>query len=289
MLDRLNRALERIENDPAAPLDVAAMAREALTTPAHLRRTFSALAGMPLAEYARRRRLTLAAAEVLEGRATLLDIAVRYGYGSNEAFARAFRSLHGTGPAEARRSGAVLTSQPRIAFRLTVEGSRTVDYRIVDKEAFRLAGPHARVPIVYEGRNTAMEEFLAGIPDEVSEQVSALSDQEPRGILGVTAALGPERAEGAEIDYRHAAATSAADTGGLPVLEVPASAWAVFPRTAAVADCPEALQRIWVDAYAEFFPSNPAYRTIDGPELLRVDYPDDSTVEAELWIPVERA
>jgi hypothetical protein len=65
-----------------------------------LRRMFSALAGMPLSEYVRRRRMTVAAAEVVTGIGDLLGIAVRYGYGSAEAFGRAFQSVHGVSPGQ---------------------------------------------------------------------------------------------------------------------------------------------------------------------------------------------
>jgi AraC family transcriptional regulator len=65
---------------------------------------FSSLAGMPLSEYIRRRRMTLAAGDVIAGD-DLLAIAVRYGYGSAEAFGRAFRSVHGIAPADARSHG----------------------------------------------------------------------------------------------------------------------------------------------------------------------------------------
>jgi len=68
------------------------LARIAGTSEYHLRRMFSALAGIPLSEYIRRRRLTKAANEVLSGRGSLLDIAVRWGYGSNEAFAAIYKS-----------------------------------------------------------------------------------------------------------------------------------------------------------------------------------------------------
>lgn len=75
----------------------------------HLRRMFSSLAGMPLSGYLRRRRMTVAAADVLE-KGELLAIAVRDGYGSIEAFSRAFRSVHGVGPGEVRRDGGPLRS-----------------------------------------------------------------------------------------------------------------------------------------------------------------------------------
>ncbi|WAE76259.1 AraC family transcriptional regulator [Streptomonospora nanhaiensis] len=290
MLDRLNRALERVEEDPGAPPDAAAMARDALTSEHHLRRLFSALAGMSLSEYARRRRLTLAGAEVLHGDDPLLDVAVRYGYGSAEAFARAFRSMHGVGPGEARRTGAVLASQPRMTFRLTVEGSTTVRYRIVEKEAFRLVGPRARVPLVHRGPNPDIVAFTKGLGRAVLEEVRRLSDQEPRGVLSVSVHLGSSREEGTELDYYQAAATTAPAPSGMEVLEVPAGTWVVFPYSGPSADFPEPLQRLWSDAFGHWFPSHPSYRTVEGPSILRVEYGEDcANAEAELWLPVERA
>src|SRR5690606_3387440 len=78
-------------------------------------------AGMPLSEYVRRRRMTVAAASVVAGE-PFLDVAVRFGYGSTEAFGRAFRAVHGASLAQVRADGGPLRSQPRVRFRLTVEG-----------------------------------------------------------------------------------------------------------------------------------------------------------------------
>ncbi|MFD6948510.1 AraC family transcriptional regulator [Nocardiopsis sp. TSRI0078] len=290
MLDRLNRALEKVEEDPGAPVDVAEMARIALTSEHHFRRLFSALAGMPLSEYVRRRRLTLAGTEVLRGGDSLLDVAVRHGYGSAEAFARAFRAMHGVGPGEARRTGAVLNSQPRMTFRLTVEGSTTMRYRIVDKEALRLVGPGARVPLVHEGENPAITEFVRGLGRDVHRKLAELSDQEPRGVLSVTANVDPSWEEGSELDYYQAAATSSPAPEGMEVLQVPAGTWVVFPFEGSSGSFPESLQRMWADAFAQWFPSHPSYRTKEGPSILRVDYGQDPTsAEGELWLPVERA
>src|SRR5690606_40613368 len=121
---------------------------------------FSALAGIPISEYIRRRRLTVAAAEVLEGNRSLLEIALRYGYGSAEAFGRAFRAMHGVGPAEARRDRTPLQSQPRMSFTLAVRGATTMQYRIIEKPAFRVAGKRTRVPVIYEGPNPAIIDFV---------------------------------------------------------------------------------------------------------------------------------
>ncbi|ADG86870.1 transcriptional regulator, AraC family [Thermobispora bispora DSM 43833] len=201
MLERLNRAVDYIERHLDQRIDGAELARITLMSEYHFRRLFSALAGIPLSEYIRRRRLTLAGAEVLAGKETLLDIAVRYGYGSGEAFARAFRALHGVGPAEARRTGAALFSQPRISFRLVVEGSSGMRYRIVEKEGFRIVGKKARLPLVHEGMNPAIVAFVQSIDPETRRRIEELSDQEPRGILNVSHDLAEGRAEGTEFDF----------------------------------------------------------------------------------------
>lgn len=293
MLERLNQAMDHLERQltgvDGAPgdVDVAALARTAATSEYHFRRMFSALAGLPLSEYVRRRRLTLAGAEVLAGRATLLDIAVRHGYTSAEAFARAFRALHGVGPGEARRTGAALRSQPRLSFHLTVTGSDSMEYRLVTKPAFRIVGLRARVPLVHEGLNPAITEFVRAIPPAELRRLEELSDQEPHGILGIVDKLSEDRAEGTELDYYHGVVT-AADAAPPPeplaTLPVAAGRWAVF---AGSGEFPQALQYLWRDVFTQWFPSNP-YRSRPGPELVSTRLsPDGGTADAEIWIPVE--
>ncbi|MGC4758442.1 GyrI-like domain-containing protein [Micromonospora trifolii] len=285
MLDRLNEAMAYIERHLDQKIEVAELARIALTSEYHFRRLFSALAGMPLSEYIRRRRLTVAGADVLAGERTLLDVAVHYGYGSAEAFARAFHAVHGVGPGEARRTGAALRAQPRMSFRLTVEGSGSMEYRIVDKDAFALVGRKARVPLVHEGMNPAIVAFIRSIDKETTERIEALSDQEPKGIVNVSDNLADSRQEGTELDYWHGVVTSAAPPEDLDALPVRAGSWAVFTTSGAF---PQAVQYLWRDVFTQWFPSNP-YRSRPGPEISRVRVSADGTqADAELWIPVER-
>ncbi|QSI46859.1 AraC family transcriptional regulator [Thermobispora bispora] len=285
MLERLNRAVDYIERHLDQRIDGAELARITLMSEYHFRRLFSALAGIPLSEYIRRRRLTLAGAEVLAGKETLLDIAVRYGYGSGEAFARAFRALHGVGPAEARRTGAALFSQPRISFRLVVEGSSGMRYRIVEKDGFRIVGKKARLPLVHEGMNPAIVAFVQGIDPETRRRIEELSDQEPRGILNVSHGLAEDRVEGTEFDFYYGVVTGAPAPEDLDVLSVPAGTWAVFEISG---EFPLAIQYLWRDVFTQWFPSNP-YQSRPGPEMLSARIsPDGSRADAELWIPVER-
>ncbi|MGW3332791.1 AraC family transcriptional regulator [Streptomyces rubiginosohelvolus] len=287
MLERLNDAMEHIEAHLGERIEAADLARIAMTSEYHFRRMFSALAGLPLSEYIRRRRMTVAGAEVLGDRdRSLLDVAMRYGYDTGEGFARAFRAVHGVGPGEARRTGAALRSQQRLTFRLVVEGSSAMRYSLVEKDAFRVVGKKARVPLIHEGPNPAIAEFIRGIGREELDRIAALSDQEPAGIVGVSDQLDPSRAEGTELDYYHGVVSAAEPPEDLDALDVPAGTWAVFESEGAF---PQALQHLWRDVFTQWFPSNP-YASRPGPEILRVRLTEDGKrAEAELWIPVERS
>ncbi|MFD7100351.1 AraC family transcriptional regulator, partial [Streptomyces xanthophaeus] len=230
MISELNRLVDLVEEHLAEELDVNGLARELGTTEYHLRRMFSSLAGMPLSEYVRRRRMTVAAADVVRGEDDMLGIAVRHGYGSTEAFGRAFRAVHGAGPRDVRRDGGPLRTQPRLRIRLTVEGSIPMDTRLVDRPAFRLVGHAARVPLIHQGVNPHIQEHITALPPQEHLRLKALADAEPGGLLQVCDDLDPDGAEGSELTYLHGVAVSG-DTPApedLDAIEVPAGRWAVF-------------------------------------------------------------
>ena len=287
MIAALNRLVDLVEKHLTEDVDVNELARSLGTTEYHLRRMFSSLAGMPLSEYVRRRRLTVAAADVVRGDGDLLSIAVRHGYGSTEAFGRAFRAVHGAGPGDVRRDGGPLRTQPQLRFRLTVEGSIPMDTRIVDRPAFRLAGHATRVPLIHEGVNPHIQQHISGLPMEAHLRLKALSDTDPAGLLQVSDNVDPDATEGSELTYLHGVAVSR-DTpvpDDLDVIEVPAGRWAVF-RSAG--PYPQTLQSTWAATATEWFPSNP-WRLRPGPSIVTVlDRADDfSTATCELWLPVE--
>jgi AraC family transcriptional regulator len=292
VIDVLNRLVDEVEEhlaDGGDGPDLAELAGSLGTTEHHLRRMFSSLAGMPLSEYVRRRRLTVAAADVLTTDDDLLTVAVRHGYGSAEAFGRAFAAVHGTPPGQARRDGGPVTAQPRLSFHLTVRGSTPMDVRIVDHPAFRLVGHAARVPLVHSGTNPHIAAHVAAIAPEEHARLTALSEVEPRGLLAVSDDLDPDRAEGTELTHLHGVAVRATTPVpyGLDVIEVPAGAWAVFRSSG---PHPSALQQLWADTATQWFPSS-TWRLRPGPEVLSVLEHDDgwTTATCELWLPVERA
>jgi AraC family transcriptional regulator len=289
VISALNQLVDLVEEHLAEELDVGALARRSGTTEYHLRRMFSSLAGMPLSEYVRRRRMTVAAADVVRGEDDLLGIAVRHGYGSAEAFGRAFRAVHGAAPGEVRRDGGPLRTQPQLRFRLSVEGSTPMDTRITDRPAFRLIGHAARVPLIHHGVNPHIQRHIASLPVEEHGRLKALSAAEPAGLLQVTDDVAQDAAEGSELTYLHGVAvpSDASVPEDLDVIEVPAGTWAVFRSAGAY---PQALQSTWAATATDWFPSNP-WRLRPGPSVVAVlERADDfSTATCELWLPVEPA
>lgn len=287
MIAHLNRLVELVEDNLDGDIDVEGLASRLGTTEYHLRRMFSSLAGMPLSEYVRRRRMALAAADVLAGD-DLLGVAVRYGYGSTEAFGRAFRAVHGAGPGDVRRHGGPLRTQPQLRFRLTVEGNTPMDTRITDRPAFRLVGHSARVPLIHQGVNPHIQAHIASLPAAEHARVKDLGDTEPSGLLQVSADVDPDYAEGSELTYLHGVAVTGSSTvpDDLDVIEVPAGTWAVFRIQGPY---PQALQSAWAATATDWFPSNP-WRLRPGPSIVAVlDRAEDfSTATCELWLPVER-
>ncbi|WP_382304081.1 GyrI-like domain-containing protein [Herbiconiux sp. UC225_62] len=288
MIAELNRLVELVEERLTSEIDVGELARGLGTTEYHLRRMFSSLAGMPLSEYIRRRRMTVAATEVLNGD-ELLGIAVRFGYGSTEAFGRAFRSVHGVSPGDARRDGGPLRMQPQIRFRLTVEGNIIMDTRLVERPAFRLVGHAARVPLIHEGVNPRIQAHIASLPEAEHARLKQLSDTEPAGLLQVSADVDPDYREGSELTYLHGVAVSQETPvpDDLDRIDVPAGMWAVFRSEG---EYPAALQTVWAATATEWFPSNP-WRLRPGPSIVAVleRAEDFSMATCELWLPVERA
>jgi AraC family transcriptional regulator len=298
VIEEFNRALatieERLAEGGPGEVDVDELARVAMTSTYHFRRMFSSLAGMGLSTYVRRRRMTLAAAEVRAG-TPLLEVAVRHGYGSTEAFGRAFLAVHGVTPAEVRAGDVELTSQPRLSFRLAVEGGSSMRHRIVDKPAFTIAGKHTTITMQYEGISQEAVDFIRSLDPSIHDRLKTLSDQDPAGILAVTRSESPDQEEGTPVDYWHGVATSQPAPDDLDVLDLPAGPWVVFSVSGSY---PQAIQQLWADTATQWFPSNP-YRLVPGPALLRTQPKlapgahqtgaDWSAADCELWMPVEPA
>ncbi|MCR8982961.1 AraC family transcriptional regulator [Brevibacillus laterosporus] len=285
LLKNMNGALKYIEENLTNDIDYKEVARLAFCSEYHFKRMFSFLAGISLSEYIRRRRLTLAAFDLKDSSVKVIDIAIKYGYNSPDSFARAFQNLHGITPSEARNNGHSLKAYPRMTFPLSIKGGSEMNYRIEEKEAFRIVGIKKRVPIIFNGVNPEIASMWGNLDGETINKLKKLSNVEPMGLLSASANFSEGRMEEkGELDHYIGVATTKACPDNLTQLEVPALSWAVFE---VIGPFPDTLQDVWGRIYSEWFPSS-NYEQIEGPEILWNENKDvtSPTFKSEIWIPI---
>lgn len=286
-LKQMNKALKYIEENLTNDIDYKEVAKIALCSEYHFKRMFSLLSGVALSEYIRRRRLSASAFELNNSDIKVIDLAIKYGYNSPDSFTRAFQSIHGVTPTEARNNGQLLKAYPPMTFQLTIKGGNEMNYRIEEKEAFRIVGIHKRVPIVFNGVNPEIASMWQSLNMDIINELKSLSNVEPMGLLSASANFSEGRMEEkGELDHYIGVATNNECPDNFTKLEVAPSTWAVFE---AVGPFPETLQNVWGRIYSEWFPSS-NYEIAEGPEMLWNEHKDTSspTYRSEIWIPVSK-
>lgn len=146
------KALWYIESHFGAGLALGDVAVAAGVSPFHLSRVFQAATGWPVVRYLRARRLTEAARELAAGAPDILSLALASGYGSHEAFTRAFREQFGVTPEDVRQRGS-LDALPLVeALRVMQEPSPPMQtLSVVEAGPLLIAGIGAR----YRASDTA--------------------------------------------------------------------------------------------------------------------------------------
>ncbi|MCD4713722.1 MAG: AraC family transcriptional regulator [Clostridiales bacterium] len=286
-LSSMNKALAYIEKHLTEEIDYVEISKIAYCSEYHFKRMFSFLAGISLSEYIRRRKLTLAAIELKDSDLRIIDIAIKYGYNSADSFTRAFQSMHGILPSVARDENAQIKSFPQMTFQLSIQGGREMNYRIVEKRAFKIVGFKKRVPIIFNGVNPEIAKMYDVFTPEIIKTLKDLSNVEPTGIISASTNFSEGRMdEKGELDHYIGVATSSDDSTGFQVLNVDACTWAIFES---IGPFPETLQNVWGRIYSEWFPSS-GYESIEGPEILWHESKDTSNPKyrSEIWIPVKK-
>jgi AraC family transcriptional regulator len=286
---RLNRAFDYIETNLENEMSWAKAAEAANCSLFHFLRIFEVVAGIGPGEYLRRRRLTRAALELATGGSRVLDVALRWGYETPEAFAKAFKREFDLTPSEAARPGARLKTWPRLSVALVLKGSEAMEYRIENMEAFGLTGLATRVSLT-NGENLVVVPRLWAEAN-ANGRVGALARAMPEGSRFEVAGVCLPEADptSSYFTYLIAVERPTVRTGlpeGCVDLEVAAATWAVFPCRGAL---PLAIQDLWRRIFAEWLPGS-GYERGEGPDLEV--YPDGDTASAdyvcEIWLPVRK-
>ncbi|MBD5507713.1 MAG: AraC family transcriptional regulator [Lachnospiraceae bacterium] len=275
-IERLNDAIGYIEEHLTDEIDYEQLGRIACCSSYHFQRMFSYMAGVPLSEYIRRRKMSLAAVDLQGKDMKIIDVASKYGYQSPTAFNRAFHSVHGIAPSAVKDEGVSVKSFPPVTFKITVKGVEEMNYRIETKEAFRIVG--VSVPL-----NKDIEKNFEVIPSKWQEismngtlqRLTGMMDTPPMGVLGISTCNDTE-------PWRYyIAVSSSQEKGDLEEYIVPAATWAVFPGTGTNQSIQDLERRI----VTEWLPTS-GYEYGDAPDVEVYLNPDPQNAQYEVWIPV---
>ena len=279
-LDRMNAALDYIEENLAGQIDMALAAHRACCSEYHFTRMFSFITNIPISEYIRRRRLTLAGFELKTSDVKVIDLALKYGYDSQGAFARAFHIIHGVTPTEARVPDVLLQSFARISFAMTIKGVEKMEYRIVEDGAWsgfgksivtKMSDAFETVPAYWSTGEAEREAIIRAAHGDDRTLVRSLLFDENEETLRYARCLEVPEDDVSDDFERY---------------EVPARTWAVFPRVIEP-ETGDGIIPIWKRVWIEWFP-NSGYEQDTGPRQERCIWRDDGKMIVEAWIPVIR-
>ena len=277
-IERFNNVINYIEENITQQIDYGEIAKIACCSSYHFQRMFTYMAGIPLSEYIRKRKMSLAAVDLQSGNEKVIDIAGKYGYNSPTAFNRAFQSIHRISPSAVKSGNVYVKSFPPLSFKIVVKGVEELNYRIEAKEAFRIIGVSA--PLSKE-----LEENFFVIPqmwqncviNGTIEKLSQMISTSPTGLLGISICNDTEQ-------WKYFIAVATAQL--CPEFEeytVPATTWAIFPGTGTNQSVQELERRI----FTEWLPTS-GYEYGNAPDIEVYINPDPENTVFEVWVPVRK-
>lgn len=283
--ERMNQAINYIEDNLLGNIDFEKISSIVGQSAINFQRTFSIVTNISVYEYIRRRRITLATFELQNSNSKVIDVALKYGYESPEAFARAFKEINGVSPSAARKEGIELRSFPRITFLLTIKGDIAMDYKIESKEAFSVYGIE-KIFTTENGSN------LREIPkfwqdcmnDGQFDKLSASTNEK-----GYIHAICDYKSTGDNtFSYMICAfKTKNSNSDGYTQVVVPAATWAIFKseKYKDEQSTPSIIQNLVKRVYTDWLPTA-NYTKVDGYELELYLETEDGMYYCETWIRV---
>ena len=140
-IQKIEKVIDYIESNLVSEPDYNAMAAIMHLSVYEFRRIFSFMVGCPVSEYIRRRKLSLAALELMTGeKADILTISEKYGYATQSAFTRAFCEQHGLTPTACMKGKGEISLFTRAQFRLQVTGREAVPFRVIQEAEYFVHG-----------------------------------------------------------------------------------------------------------------------------------------------------
>lgn len=249
----LQRSIDYMEAHITEPTDLAMIAREMNVSPFYFQRIFTLVCGFTPGEYIRSRRLALAGSELISTDGKVIDIALKYGYDTPEGFTRAFTRFHGASPNAVRKGNIQIKSFSRLQVSISMKGGKSMNYRIVEKEAFKVLEKAEIHSIVNdENKNTIPDFWDRSKTDGTLDTLIAALAPDEKNLYGIC--YGNSASDNKTFEYSIAAkcTESCVAPEGFRINEIPARTWAVFE---CIGPMPTAIQEQWHRIVTEFFPA----------------------------------
>lgn len=272
----MNAAVKHIEEHIMEEPDLNALGKLAGCSAHHFQRIFNYIGGLTLTEYLRKRRMSLAAVDLRDENAKVIDVALKYGYDSPTAFTRAFQLIHGVTPSQVKDSSVSLKAFPPLVFQMTVRGTQEMNYRIEKRDAIRVVGKKISLKPTLEENFRITPKFWADCAmDGTIARLADMMDTPIYGLMGVSTCN-----EKDEWEYLIAVSTTK-EKGDFEELIVPSSTWAVFYEEGPVIKMQELETRI----VTEWLPTS-GYEYANAPEIELYLNPDPENTKYEIWLPI---
>ena len=286
---RMNLAIAYIEENLCQELRVEDVAKKAFCSKYHFHRMFFARFKISCAEYIRRRKLTLAAADLINTDLNVLDVALKYGYESPNAFTRAFNKMHGVNPGVARSNSVSLSAYSKVFFPENSHSGEMMDYKIVERPEFRVLGKSKRFrfeQFVKEG-----PKFWKGyVTSDEYKKLSAINKGMPGEITGaplLTVYFPKEDCSNDEfIDVLGIEAGSEIASQGFEAHDVPSARYAEFNCTYKTS------MKTNRYIYGEWFASTGYERDSNKPDVVAyfpMPWRPMGEMHIRWWIPIKAA
>lgn len=285
MIKNLNDVIDYIEDNLSNDIKIEDVASHIGESDYHFRKVFQYISGMPLSEYIKKRKLAKANQDLVTGH-SVTDTAFKYGYQSVDGFTRAFKSWSGYLPSEVYKKQTII-SFPKLSFYIDVRGGENMEVQMKKMPAFTIAGVSKRVPMQFEGVNSAIVELAENITEDQRNEMHRLKNIEPAQVINASYDA-DEKFLKDEGELAHVIGVPTTEKDISPILDtvnVDACTWAVFPNEG---EFPETLQNTMARTYSEWLPSS-NYELVDTPSFsfTIMDSEKENYAYSEIWIPVK--
>ena len=277
-MNPVQKALWYVESHFVGEISLEQIAEAAGASRFYMTRAFAAATGRPIMRYVRARRLTEAARQLANGAPDILTVAMDVGYGSHEAFTRAFTEQFGVTPEAVRAQGNLSNLALVEAIRMDQTPLENLEPpRFVNGKPLLITGLTER----YTGESSA------GIPAQWQRflpHFNHIPGQIGKVAYGVTYNADDE----GHMDYL--SGVEVPDFSRVPPefarLRIPEQRYVVFSYPGHISG----IRRLWAAIWTSWFPTS-GHEPADGPNFERYGETFDPATGnggLELWIPLRR-